>query len=122
MNVALAPAAIVVAVESPVTLNPEPVTVTCEKVSVVLPVFFRVIGCELLFPTETLPKLALVGLAEGWACKPVPVKPMAAGEPDALLLSEMLPDALPADVGVYVTVNEVFAPGLMVTGALRLMV
>ena len=69
LNVVLAPAAIVVVVEIPVTLNPElePVTETCEKVSVVLPLFFSVMGCELLFPTATFAKVVLVGLAAGWA-------------------------------------------------------
>jgi hypothetical protein len=124
LNVVLAPAAIVVDVEIPVTLNPElePVTETCEKVSVVLPLFFSVMGCELLFPTATFVKLALVGLAAGWAWSPVPLKEIAAGDPDALLVRETLPEALPSEVGVYVTVNVLFAPAAIVVGALRFVV
>jgi len=61
----LAPAAIVVDVESPVWLMPAPATVICENVKVALPLFFSVIDCELLFPSVTLPKLMLDGLAEG---------------------------------------------------------
>jgi len=34
-----------------------------------------------------------------------------------LLVIEMLPGALPDDVGVNVTVNVLFAPALMVVGA-----
>ena len=64
LNVTLAPAAIVVAVERPVTLKPVPTGVTCENVRVVLPPLVSVIGWELLFPMVTVPKLALVGLAE----------------------------------------------------------
>ena len=41
-----------------------PATVICENVRVALPLFFSVIGCELLLPTATVPKLTLVGLAE----------------------------------------------------------
>jgi len=33
-------------------------------VSVAFPLFVRVIGCELLFPVATVPKLTFAGLAE----------------------------------------------------------
>jgi len=64
LKVVLPPAAIVVDVDSPDWLNPVPATVICEKVRVALPLFLSVIGCELLLPTATVPKLTLVGLAE----------------------------------------------------------
>jgi hypothetical protein len=41
-----------------------PVTVACEIVALAVPVFFKVIVCELLFPITTLPKAALDGVAE----------------------------------------------------------
>ena len=65
-SVALAPAAIVVEVVIPELLKPEaaPVVLTCENVSVEVPPFLRVMGCELLFPTTTLVKATLVGFAE----------------------------------------------------------
>jgi hypothetical protein len=63
-NVALLPAAIVLDVERPVWLNPVPETVTWENVRVALPLFVSVIGCELLFPALTVPKLTLDGFAE----------------------------------------------------------
>jgi hypothetical protein len=46
---------------------------------------------------------------------------MAVGEPDELLVNVMFPGTLPAAVGLNVTTNEVFAPGLIVTGAFRFM-
>ena len=64
LNVALPPAAIVVEVERPVWLKPAPVTVISENVSVAFPLFLRTMGCELLLPTVTVPKLTLVGFAE----------------------------------------------------------
>jgi hypothetical protein len=111
-------------VEIPVTLNPElePVNETCEKVSVVLPLFFSVMGCELLFPTATFVNVALVGLAAGWAWSPVPLKAIPAGEPGTLLVRDTLPEALPPEVGAYVTVNVLFAPGAIIIGALRFVV
>lgn len=63
LNATLAPAAIVCA-ESPVWLKPAPVTPTCPIVRLAVPVFFRVIACELLAATTTLPKLALDGVTD----------------------------------------------------------
>ena len=51
-----------------------------------------------------------------------PVSAIVAGDPGALLVMEMLPGALPADVGVNVTVNMLFAPALMVFGAVKFIV
>ena len=61
--------------------------------------FVSVIDCDPLFPTWTLPKLTLVGVAVSVACVPVPLNTIVAGEPGALLVMEMLPLALPAVVG-----------------------
>jgi hypothetical protein len=83
----------------------------------VLPVFLSVITSELLLPTTTLPKATLVGLADPSACRPVPLSAIIAGDPDALLVIEMVPEALPADVGANVTVNVVLAPALIDIGA-----
>jgi hypothetical protein len=118
----LAPAAIVVEAESPLMLNPEPVTLTCENVSVAVPLFVSVIGCELLSPTMTLPKLTLAGLAEISACAPVPLNASTVGDPDALLVIDTLPGALPVAVGANVTVKVLLASGLIVAGAVRLIV
>ena len=65
-KVAVAPAAIVVDVEIPELLKPEaaPVVLTWENLSVEVPPFLRVMGCESLFPTTTLAKATLAGFAE----------------------------------------------------------
>jgi hypothetical protein len=47
---------------------------------------------------------------------PVPDKAIAAGEPGALLTTEILPLAAPADVGAKVAVNEALLPALMLIG------
>ena len=63
VNVALPPAVIFVAVLSPAWLNPVPETLIWEMLRVVFPLFVRVIVCELLLPTVTVPKLTLEGFA-----------------------------------------------------------
>ena len=99
LNVALPPGCIVRGVLSPVILKPLPVTLPCEIIRFAVPPLVRVIVCELVFPTVTFPKGALDGIApiSGWV--PVPVKAMVIGELGELLETEMLPLALPVDVG-----------------------
>ena len=46
----------------------------------------------------------------------MPDKVIAAGEPGALLTTEILPDAAPADVGAKVAVNEALLPAAMLIG------
>jgi hypothetical protein len=111
------PAATVLEVDTPETLNPDPLTFTCENVNVALPEFFSVITSELLLPTTTLPKETLVGLAEPNACRPVPLKLIVAADPGALLVIEMFPAKLPSDVGANVTEKIALAPALMLSGA-----
>lgn len=76
-----------------------------------------VIGCELLFPTTTLVKATLVGLAEICAWRPVPVKARVKGEPGKLFVIEILPLAAPPTVGANVTVKDVVWPGFKLAGA-----
>ena len=64
LNVVFLPAAIVAGTVRPLMLKPVPETVAAEIVSVAVPPFVKVIGTELVFPVTTLPKPALVGLAE----------------------------------------------------------
>ena len=85
LNVKFPPAAIVEDVVSPLTLIPVPATVIFENVSVALPLFCSVIGCELLLPTVTFEKATLDGDAAGCDCSPVPLKESATGDPGALL-------------------------------------
>jgi hypothetical protein len=63
LNVELLPAAIVSGTARPLVLNPAPVTVTAEIVTLAVPPFERLIVCELLVPMTTLPKLTFEGLA-----------------------------------------------------------
>jgi hypothetical protein len=72
-------------VVSPEMLIPVPATVTLENVSVALPLFCSVIGCELLLPTVTLEKATLDGEAAACDPRPVPVNERDTGDPGALL-------------------------------------
>lgn len=63
LNVVVAPTAIVTGVERPVIVKPAPDTLACETVRLAVPVFFRLIVCEFEFPSTTLPKLTLAGVA-----------------------------------------------------------
>jgi hypothetical protein len=47
---------------------------------------------------------------------PVPDKEIAAGEPGALLETEILPVAAPADVGANFAVKDALLPALIVIG------
>ena len=66
LNVVVLPALTVAGTLIPVMLNPAPVTFACVIVRAAVPPFVKVIVCELLLPVTTLPKLALVGLADIW--------------------------------------------------------
>lgn len=61
-------------------------------------------------PTPTLPNPTLAGLAEIWACPaaaPDPLRGIESVAFDALLVIEILPDALPAVAGANCAVNIV---------------
>jgi hypothetical protein len=51
------------------------------------------------------------------ACTPLPVNEIVVGEPVALLVTKILPLALPAVTGSKITLNVRFCDGLSVTGA-----
>jgi len=57
------PALSVVGVDNPATAKPEPETLAEEIATLAVPEFVRVMDCDPLLPTATLPKLTLVGLA-----------------------------------------------------------
>ena len=74
---------------------------------------------DCLFPTVTLPKLRLVGLAPSVpGVTPVPDRGMVRVEFEALEVMVRLPLALPADDGANETVNVVLCPAVSVTGVL----
>jgi hypothetical protein len=116
LNVVLLPAAIVTGAVIPDVLNPVPVVVTDEIVTLALPLLFRVKLCELLVPVVTLPNAALVGVAANCGCVPVPLNAIVSGEFGALLTIDMLPLAAPPVVGANCALNVVLLPAAMVTG------
>ena len=102
MKLVLAPAATVIGSVSPDMLNPVPARVACEIARSALPVLesFTVWLAEVL--TVRLPKLTTVGvtlIAGVDAVTPVPVRLTVRGVLVALLLIEMLAEAVPVVVG-----------------------
>jgi hypothetical protein len=117
-NDVLCPAPSVSGVVIPLTLKPVPEAVACEIVRLALPEFVKVTVWDPLLPTFTDPKFTLEGLAPSWPWTPVPDKAIAAGEPGALLMIEMLPVAAPADVGAKTAENDPLLPAPIVIGQL----
>jgi len=105
----------------PLILNPVPLTLACEIVTLAVPEFIRVIVCELLLATTTLPKATLPGFVVNiaFAATPLPDKASACGEPGALSVNAMLPVAPPATEGVNCTLNEVLWPAPSVIGVVN---
>jgi hypothetical protein len=106
LKVLLFPGAIVSGADKPLRLNPLPVALTCETVRLALPPFESVKVCELLVPLGTLPKLALAGVTANCGWTPVPLNVIVAGELVALLTTDILSLALPAEVGAKVTFSD----------------
>ena len=119
LNVVLNPAPNVNGAVIPVVLKPAPAAVTAEIVTVAPPPFVSVMVCELFVPVATLPNATLVGVAASCGCVPVPLKLIVVGEFGALLTIEMLPLALPADVGANLALNVVLSPAPNVSGVLN---
>src|ERR1700691_4711044 len=114
LNVVFEPVGIVRGVLRPVILNPVPLTAAREITRLAVPLFVRLIVCELLVPVETFPKAAAPGTAPICAWLPLPLKAIVNGELGALLATEMLPEALPAVVGVNCAVKVVLCPAAIV--------
>jgi hypothetical protein len=108
LRVVLPPAAIVAGTARPLMLKPVPDTFACEIVTLAVPLFFRLIVCVLVLPMATLPKLTLAGVGVSCACAPVPLKAIVSGDPGALLVMEMLPEALPATAGANLALSVAF--------------
>ena len=105
----------------PETLKSFALTVICEMVTLLLPLFVMVTLLELLLPAVTFVKDTLVGLAESTteAATPVPVRVTTFGEFGALLEMLMLPLKVPAVVGANNTLNVALAPAAIVAGVVR---
>ena len=61
--------------ESPLVLNPLPVTFACVMIRLALPVLLTCTACELVLPVKTLLKLTLPGETAKLPCTPDPVTP-----------------------------------------------
>lgn len=105
----------------PVTLKPPPVTLSCERVTLALPVLERVTVCVALVPVVTLPKVSEVGEAASWStcATPVPDRDTATDEVGELFTSVSVPEKVPAAVGAKLTVNCELPPGTTVRGKAR---
>src|ERR1039458_2715820 len=88
LKVTLAPGVSVRGTVSPLMLNPAPVAVACEIVTLVPPAFVSEFAKVRLLPTWALPKARLAGLEVMWpaeeeaAAMPVPVRGMASPGPE----------------------------------------
>jgi hypothetical protein len=102
------PALSVVGVDNPAMAKPEPETLAEEIVMLAVPEFVRVIGCDPLLPTATLPKLMLVGVT--MSCRRVWFRILPAG-------AGTLPELLLADSGTNRSASAALAPALIVCGS-----
>lgn len=118
LNVALCPAVSVTGAEIPLTLNPVPLTATCEIEMLVLPVFVTVSDRVLVCAICTLPKLRLVGFdPSAPAATPVPDNAIFKVGFDAVEVMATFPLTAPAAVGANDTLNVALWPAVSVTGA-----
>ena len=86
-----------------------------------MPVLVSVKVCVGALPRFTLPKEMLVGFTESvvFAAVALPLRTTVAGEFAALLTSETVPLALPADCAVNCTLKLLDCPAARVSGRLR---
>ncbi len=91
-----------------------PVTLAWLIVTLADPVLDKFTDADPLAPTTTFPKLTDAGLLASPGCVPAPVKGMVIGEFGALLATEIVPVALPADVGENFVVKLMLCPGCIV--------
>lgn len=121
LNMVLCPADKVMGAPAPTRAKFVPVMLTCEMVTLALPVLVSVTDFEALLPALTLPKLRLLALAES-VCVAVVLLPVSETVDDeelALLTSDKVPVTLPAVCGAKTTVNEAFCPAEMLAGKVR---
>jgi hypothetical protein len=98
-------------------LKPVPVTVALERVTVAVPVFFRITGIVLLPPRMMFPKLVLVGFVLIRSVIPVPESDaVVKGLPRLSVFIETLPLTLPVAAGANVALKVVVWPPARVSG------
>lgn len=121
LNVELFPAPICAPSARPDMLNPVPETDSDETETVAVPWFVTVKVCELLLPTGTLPRLALVGTAEIEGPLPL-ATPLAESVTSRAVVKPLpcttiFPVCVPAAFGAKLTVNVAITPVLRLNGA-----
>ena len=120
LKVTLAPGLSVSGTFSPLMLNPDPVTVACEIVTLAPPLFVSESVKVRLLPAWTLPKARLAGLAVIWPGRTAfPDKARFIVELEALEVKAMLPLTLPAVCGPKITEKVALWPAPSVSGKVR---
>jgi hypothetical protein len=119
LSVAVCPGARICPVETPLALNPAPEMPTFETATLEFPTLVNITPRTLLLPIVTFSKFKLAELAfrRKVAATLDPLTVIVAGELEALLTREMVPETFPALVGEKTTANVDSAPGLIVIGS-----
>jgi len=114
----------VIGVPAPLRPNPAPAAEMLEITTLAFPLLVTVTDCVADAPVLTLPKLRLFVLNESaWVdVTPEPLKPITAGLFGALLTTDTLPLAEPADAGANFTLNVVDWLGLSDRGKVSALV
>lgn len=110
MKLMLCPGCMVCPAGDPLIVNPAPVTLACEIITLAEPVFVRLTEAVPLVPTPTFPKLTADGALAKPGCVPVPLSAIAMGEFGALLETEILPLPFPTVVGENFAVKLMLCP------------
>jgi len=115
------PADSVLGKEIPLSLNPVPLTVMLEMVTLLPPVFFNCTVCEFVVPSATVPKLTLDGVVVTvpGAVTPVPLTEYSALPLVALLVNNTYPECSPVLVGANFTESVMYPPAEIVCGTVN---
>jgi hypothetical protein len=100
----------------PPMLNPVPLTAACDRIKSAFPESLIVRVCVFDTPTATTPKLTLAGTAEICGCIPTPLSATGKVGLLALLVTAMLPVAMPMEVAAKLTLTEACLPGARLSG------
>lgn len=120
-NVIACPAVKVTGAPAPLNVNPAPLSVTEDTVTLAFPEFVRVTFWVEDDPAFTFPKprLVVLNVSVCVAATPVPLKATTAGEFGALLTIVTLPLSAPAEVGANCTLKFVDWPAFRLKGSAR---
>ncbi len=115
------PAARVSGTVKPVALNPAPLSLICERVTLALPLLVTVTPCVVLVPVVMLPKLSEAGATVSCitGAMPAPLSATTSGELVVLLTSVRLPVKLLAEAGVNPIVKVQDPPAATISGTVR---